>query len=84
MHRQKEYVNGEEIQMVDKFKLLGVVLTSDLKWKENTTYIVTRCYSRLWMIRRLRSLNCPQEQLVDTYIKHGNGLSSLAPYPHQG
>ena len=72
------YVNGEEIQMVDKFKLLGVVLTSDLKWKENTTYIVTRCYSILWMIRRLKSLNCPQEQLIDTFIKQVRSIMEMA------
>ena len=35
-------------------------------------------YSRLWMIRRPRSLNCPQEQLVDTYIKQVRSIMEMA------
>ena len=72
------YVNDIEIEMVDKTKLLGVVLTSDLKWKENTDYIVKRCFSRLWMIRRLKSLECPLEHLVDTYIKQVRSIMEMA------
>ena len=32
------FVNGTETEMVDETKLLGVVLTNDLKWKKNTDY----------------------------------------------
>ena len=38
-------VNGTETEVVDETKLLGVVLTSDLKWKKNKDYIVTRCFN---------------------------------------
>ena len=28
--------DGSSIKLVDKMKLLGVIITSDLKWKKNT------------------------------------------------
>ena len=30
---------GEYLEVVEKFKLLGVIIRSDLKWRDNTNYI---------------------------------------------
>ena len=62
-------LNNVEIEMREEMKLLGVVLTSNLKWKRNTEYITQRGYSRLWILKRLKKLGCPIEVLVDSYIK---------------
>ena len=32
-------INDKLIEVVDEIKLLGVKITSDLKWNENTKYI---------------------------------------------
>ena len=72
------YVNETRIDMVEETKLLGVVLTSDLKWKQNTQFIVEKCYSRLWIIKRLKSLNCPSDQLVDSYVKQVRSILEMA------
>ena len=59
-------------------KLLGVVITSNLKWKRNTEYITERGYSRLWFLKRLKKLGCPIEVLVDSYIKQVRCILEMA------
>ena len=71
-------INDTEIDLIEKSKLLGVMITSDLKWKENTDYITGRCYSRLWIIKRLKQLNCPAQELVDTYVKQVRSILEMA------
>ena len=50
-------------------KLLGVKITSDMKWNKNTEYITQKAYSRLWMFRRLKQIGANQEELLDVYVK---------------
>ena len=57
------------LQVVDQFKLLGVVLRSDLKWYDNTEYICKKGYARLWMLRRLKGLGANEEEILDVYQK---------------
>jgi hypothetical protein len=49
--------NGEILDIEDEFKLLGVKITSNLRWDANTQYICARAYSRLWMLRNLQMSN---------------------------
>ena len=35
-------VNDRELEVVEEMKLLGVVLTSDVKWAKNTEYITKK------------------------------------------
>ena len=37
----------EPIETVDSLKLLGVIITSDLRWNDNTEYITKRGYNKL-------------------------------------
>ena len=32
-------MDGTQLEIVENMKLLGVVITSDMKWHENTNYI---------------------------------------------
>ena len=57
------------LQVVDQFKLLWVVLRSDLKWYDNTDYICKKGYARLWMLRRLKGLGANEEEILDVYQK---------------
>ena len=62
-------LEGMEIELVEEMKILGVVLSSDLKFSKNSEYIVERGFSRIWMLRRLKNLGASVHQLVDVYIK---------------
>jgi hypothetical protein len=53
--------------MVYRTKLLGVVCTSDCKWKENTNNFVAQANGKLWFLRRLKTLGASEETLVDIY-----------------
>ena len=49
-------IEGVRLEVVNKMKLLGVVITDDLKWDENTDFITKKAFSRLWLLRRLKKL----------------------------
>ena len=40
---------------VDQFKLICVILNSDMKWYDNTNYIGQKGYARVCMLRRLNA-----------------------------
>ena len=61
-------IDGVLLEVVDKMKLLGVIITSDLKWKENTDFITKKAYSRLWLIKRLKQMGASTRALLDTYL----------------
>ena len=62
-------IDGELLEVVEEMKLLGVKITSDLKWNSNTKYIVNKAYSRLWILKRLKIMGANQQELLDTYFK---------------
>ena len=52
---------GEEVEVVEEYKYLGVQLDNRLEWKVNTEYIYKKGQSRLYFLRKLRSFNvCPK------------------------
>ena len=58
-------ISTTRIELMERAKLLGVILTSDLKWEQNTQYIVQRCNSKLWTLRRLKKLGTSKVDLLD-------------------
>ena len=44
--------DGTFLSVVEEFKLLGVVLQSNLKLYSKTEYICKKGYTSLWMLRR--------------------------------
>ena len=61
------HLQNEELEVVYQTKLLGVICTSDGKWTENTNYIVKKATSKMWFLRRLKTLGAPRESLLDIY-----------------
>ena len=58
-------LGGHELELVEEMKLLGLVITSDMKWAANTDHIVKRGYKKLWLMRRLKELGANQDELKD-------------------
>ena len=78
-------LSGNLVETHQELKLLGITLTDDLKWGANTSYITRKCYSRLWMIIRLKKLGASTEDLVDTYIKQVRSILEFGvPVWHPG
>ena len=71
-------VQGQQIELVEETKLLGLVITSDLSWSRNTDYMVGRCNSKMWVIRRLKNLGASENDLMDVYCKQIRSILEFA------
>ena len=47
---QNLVLNENRIYPVDKIKLLGVVITADLRWKENTAQLCKKVNKKLYIL----------------------------------
>ena len=78
-------LGNQEINLVEEMKVLGVVLTSDLKWNSHTNHIVTSAFRKVWMLRRLKALGTALPELKDIYIQHVRSILEFAvPVWHSG
>ena len=56
---------GIQIEVVEKHKILGQIIRSDLRTISNTENICRKAFKRMWILRRLKAMNCPTNELVD-------------------
>ena len=47
--------------------LLGVKITDDLRWRQNTASLVSRCYKRMAILRNLNSFHVPVYEMINIY-----------------
>ena len=59
-------------------KLLGVIITSDLKWNEHTSYIVKKSKHRLWFLRRLSKLGASRDDLLHLFHQTSRSIVEQA------
>ena len=71
-------LEGNEIEVVVEIKILGVIITTDMKFSKNSEYIIERAFKRVWMQRRLKNLGASNENLLDVYIKQVRSELELA------
>ena len=63
----KMEIGDKQLEVVKSTKLLGIIISSDLKWNEHTSYTVKKAMQRLWFLRRLSKLGASRETLLDLY-----------------
>ena len=63
-------LNDENLDIVRISKLLGVVISDNLKWEENTTSLVKRANARMELLRKVASFttNREEEKRIYTYF----------------
>ena len=61
-------VNGKNVEILDKTKLLGVVITNDLKWEDNTNMIVKKANARMQLLRKCATFTRDKSELKNVYI----------------
>ena len=71
-------IASTRLEIVEEAKLLGIIITSDLKWEAHVKYIVQRCNSKIWIIRRLKRLGANEEDLLDIYCKQIRSIIEFA------
>ena len=57
------------LKVVNKMKLLGVMIRSDIKWHSNTKNLIVKSYQRMWMLRNLKRNGANEDQLLRTYFQ---------------
>ena len=72
------FSNGKNLEVLEETRLLGVVLTTDLRWASNTKSIYTKAMSKMWLLRRMRKLKLEENIVCDYYIKEIRVLAEQA------
>ena len=57
------------LEVISEVKLVGIILSDDLKWQKNTDYITRKAMKKMWILRRLKHMNMSTSFLVDVYTK---------------
>ena len=63
-------INGKNIDVVDESKLLGTIITSDLKWKRNTEEITKKANARMQILRKISKFNPKVSDMIQIYISY--------------
>ena len=69
---------GENLEVIEEFKILGIVISTDLKWNKHIEYICKRGFMKLWTLRRLKKLGASTSILLDIYHKHIRSILEYA------
>ena len=79
------FSEGGQIKCQNETKLLGVIVSNDLRWSKNTEFICNRARKKLWILSRLDKFGLGKEKLFDVYTKEIRSLLELAvPVWHSG
>ena len=70
--------SGINLEVVEEFKLLGIIFQSNLRWQANTDFMCQKAYSRLWMLRRLKKLGAEISEILDVYYKQVRCMLEMA------
>ena len=73
-----KFSDGTPIEYIAETKLVGVVLSQDLKWKKNTTYICEKARAKLWTLRRLLKFDLDVYDLFDVFCKEIRSILEMA------
>jgi len=72
------YSDGSQVNTTEESKVLGVMISSNLKWRSNTTYICSKARRKLWLLRRLQHLGLSRTDLFDVYAKEVRSILEYA------
>ena len=61
-------MNKKNVDIIEKTKLLGTVITNDLKWEENTLLLVKKAYARMQLLRKCTTFTNDKDELKNIYI----------------
>ena len=67
-------LEGQILETVSETKLLGTIVTNDLKWKKNTSFIVKKANKRLELLRKISNFGADLEDMKNIYILYIRSL----------
>ena len=79
------FSNKVNLEVITETKLVGVIISDDLRWQKNTDYICQKARGKLWTLRRMKKMNLGQSHIFDVFTKEVRSLLELAvPVWHSG
>jgi hypothetical protein len=72
---EHSFRDGQVLEVMEECKLLGIQISLDLRWFANTKSIYTRAMSKMWLLRRLKSLKMEPQIILDYYLKEIRSLA---------
>ena len=70
--------DGTKLEVVSEQTLLGVVISEDLRWSKNTDFICSKARRKLWVLRRMMTLDLDVHQLFDVFKKEIRSILEYA------
>ena len=62
------------LDIVEETKVLGTIITNNLKWDRNTEHIVKKAHARMAILRKLSSFQAPEKDMKQVYIAYIRSL----------
>ena len=75
-------LKGERLQVVEEAKLLGTIITNDLKWNKNTQKLVKDANSKIRMLHIASKFMNNKEDLLHIYKTFANFRNHLKCKSH--
>ena len=66
-------LKNEKLETLDKTKLLGTIITTDLKWHENTKYIVKKANQKMRLLHKFSKFTRNKAHLMHIYKSQVRG-----------
>ena len=60
-------VNGKPLELVEEAKLLGLTITSTLKWNKHVNNIISKSSKRIYLLVQLKRAKVPNKEIVNFY-----------------
>ena len=67
-------LKNENLEVVNKTKLLGAIITSDLKWHENTKFIVKKANKKMIMLHKFAKFTNNKSHLIHIFKSQVRGV----------
>ena len=61
-------INNKSLEVIDSTKLLGTILSNDLKWDLNCANIIKKANARMQLLRTISNFGATLEELKTVYI----------------
>ena len=61
-------INDNQLDRISVTKLLGLCISEDLSWEQNTKNICRKAYSRISILTKLKYVGVSTEDLLDIYV----------------
>ena len=71
-------INDELLEVTESTKLLGVTISSDIRWDIHVSKIRNKVLKKLWMLRRIKQLGGSIEDMILVYKLQIRCLTELA------